>query len=98
MYQAIILTSDGPIATIKLNRPERLNAFGGPMREEILDALEKIAKDDSIRVVIATGEGRGFSAGGDIQNLKQLCDSNDEGGFRGVLAQGQNITRTMRSL
>jgi 2-(1,2-epoxy-1,2-dihydrophenyl)acetyl-CoA isomerase len=98
MYQTIIFSTSDAIATIKLNRPEKLNAFGGPMREEILDALEKIAKDDRIRVVIVTGEGRGFSAGGDIQNLKHLRDNKDEGGFRGVLAQGQNITRTMRSL
>ena len=69
MYEAIIFTTDGPIATIKLNRPEKLNAFGGPMREEILDALAKIAGDDRIRVLVVTGEGRGFSAGGDIGHL-----------------------------
>jgi enoyl-CoA hydratase/carnithine racemase len=43
MYQAIIFAVDGPIATIRLNRPDKLNAFGGPMRDEILDALEKVA-------------------------------------------------------
>jgi 2-(1,2-epoxy-1,2-dihydrophenyl)acetyl-CoA isomerase len=97
MYRTIIFGSAGPVATIRLNRPEKLNAFGGPMREEILDALEKIAADDRIRVVIVTGEGRGFSAGGDIQHLKHLRDNKDENGFRNVLAQGQKITRTMRS-
>jgi enoyl-CoA hydratase/carnithine racemase len=97
MYETIIVTV-GSIATIKLNRPEKLNAFGGPMREEILDALDKIAADDGIRAVIVTGEGRGFSAGGDIQHLKHLRDNRDENGFRNVLAQGQKITRTMRSL
>src|SRR2546426_2221367 len=98
MRQTIIYTSAGTIATIKLNRPEKLNAFGGPMREEILAALEEIATDDKIRVVVVTGEGRGFSAGGDIQHLKQLRDHKDEQGFRTVLAQGQKITRAMRSL
>jgi enoyl-CoA hydratase/carnithine racemase len=98
MYQTIIVTLAGPIATIKLNRPEKLNAFGGPMREEILDALGKMATDDQIRVVIVTGEGRGFSAGGDIQQLKRLRDSRDEQGFRDILAQGQKITHIMRSL
>ncbi len=39
MYQSIIFSTDGAIATIKLNRPHKLNAFGGPMREEVLDAL-----------------------------------------------------------
>jgi 2-(1,2-epoxy-1,2-dihydrophenyl)acetyl-CoA isomerase len=98
MYQSIIFTTEGPIATIKLNRPEKLNAFGGPMREEILDALSIIAADDRVRVVVVTGEGRGFSAGGDIAHLKFLRDNKDEQGFRAVLAKGQKITRTMRAL
>src|ERR1700747_3411598 len=98
MYQTIILATDGPIATIKLNRPEKLNAFGGPMREELLDIFGKIAVDDRVRVVIVTGEGRGFSAGGDIEHLKHLRDNKDEAGFRNILAQGQKITRNMRSL
>ena len=98
MYETVILTTAGPVTTIKLNRPEKLNAFGGPMREEIVDALDKIAGDDQIRAVIVTGEGRGFSAGGDIQNLKNLRDKKDEAAFRSLLAKGQRITRTMRSL
>src|SRR6059036_3922822 len=98
MYQTIIFSTADSIATIKLNRPEKLNAFGGPMREEILDALEKIAREDDIRAVIVTGEGRAFSAGGDIQHLKQLRDNKDESGFRNILSYGQKITRAMRSL
>jgi len=98
VYEAIIFTTDGPIATIKLNRPDKLNAFGGPMREEILDVLAKIGADDAVRVVIVTGEGRGFSAGGDIDHLKRLRENKDEEGFRQVLANGQRITKTMRSL
>jgi enoyl-CoA hydratase/carnithine racemase len=98
MYQTVILTTDGPVATIKLNRPDKLNAFGGPMREEVIDALDTVGRDERVRAVIVTGEGRGFSAGGDIQNLKQLRDSKDEKGVRGLLAQGQRITRTIRSL
>jgi enoyl-CoA hydratase/carnithine racemase len=98
MYQAIIFAVDGPIATIRLNRPDKLNAFGGPMREEIIDALDRVAADDSIRVVIVTGEGRGFSAGGDIHHLKQLRENRDEAGFRAILAMGQMITRRMRAL
>jgi len=98
MYEAIILSTDGPIATIKLNRPDKLNAFGGPMREEILDALAKIAFNDAVRVLVVTGEGRGFSAGSDIDHLKKLREAKDEEGFRRVLANGQKITETMRAL
>jgi enoyl-CoA hydratase/carnithine racemase len=98
MYDAIIFATDGPIATIKLNRPDKLNAFVGPMREEILDVLARVSADDRIRVLIVTGEGRGFSAGGDIDHLKQLRETKDEAGFRRILANGQMIARTMRSL
>jgi 2-(1,2-epoxy-1,2-dihydrophenyl)acetyl-CoA isomerase len=98
VYQTIILGTAGPIATLKLNRPQKLNAFGGPMREELLDVFGNIAANDTIRVIIVTGEGRGFSAGGDIEHLKQLRDNKDEDGFRSLLAQGREITRTIRSL
>jgi len=98
MYQCIILETEGPIATIRLNRPEKLNAFGGSMREEILGALDVIAGDDRIRAVVVTGEGRGFSAGGDIDHLKQVRENKDEEKFRSVLATGQKITRSLRAL
>jgi 2-(1,2-epoxy-1,2-dihydrophenyl)acetyl-CoA isomerase len=98
MYQTIIYTTEGPLATIRLNRPEKLNAFGGPMRDEILQALDIIAADPALRAVIVTGEGRGFSAGGDIDHLKHLRENKDEAGFRAILDKGQSITRTMRAL
>jgi enoyl-CoA hydratase/carnithine racemase len=98
MYEAIIFTTDGAIATLKLNRPDKLNAFGGPMREEILDVLAKVEAADTVRVLIVTGEGRGFSAGGDIDHLKRLRENKDEAGFRQVLAHGQQITRAIWSL
>jgi len=98
MYETIIFTAEDSIGLLKLNRPEKLNAFGGPIRDEILDLLGKIASDDNIRVLVVTGEGRGFSAGGDIDHLKHLCENKDEEGFRSVLAKGQQITRAMRAL
>jgi enoyl-CoA hydratase/carnithine racemase len=97
-YQAIIFTTDGPIATIKLNRPDKLNAFGGPMREEIIDALGRVSSDKGLRALIITGEGRGFSAGGDIDHLKNLREHKDEDGFRDLLANGQQIAKIMRSM
>lgn len=98
MYETIIFTTDGSVATIKLNRPDKLNAFGGPMREEILHVLDRISPDTSVRVLIVTGAGRGFSAGGDINQLKHLRDNKDERGFRDILRKGQQITRAMRAL
>jgi 2-(1,2-epoxy-1,2-dihydrophenyl)acetyl-CoA isomerase len=98
MYDSIILSAEGAITTIKLNRPDKLNAFGGSMREELLDAVSAVAADSNIRVLVVTGEGRGFSAGGDIDYLKKIREEKDEQAFRALLSAGQTITRMFRSM
>src|SRR5690349_3995343 len=98
MYTAVILEFDGPIATIRLNRPDKLNAIGGAMRDEILHALETARATDTVRVILLTGEGRGFSAGGDISNLHSIRLARAESEFRTILSTGQQITRYIRAL
>jgi 2-(1,2-epoxy-1,2-dihydrophenyl)acetyl-CoA isomerase len=97
-FETIILSGDGPIRTITLNRPDKLNAIGGPMREEISSALRSIEQAKDSRVVILTGAGRGFCAGGDIDNLRKLREANDEAGFQRILAKGKGISRLIRSM
>ena len=57
--------TDGPLAIVTLNRPDRLNALTGQTMAEIGEALARLAADDSVTVGIVTGAGRGFCAGGD---------------------------------
>ncbi len=97
-YETIILETDSSVATITLNRPDKLNAIGGPMREEIGDALKQIESDPELRVGVLTGAGRGFCAGGDIDNLKRLREDGDEQGFQEILAKGKGISRYIRSM
>lgn len=97
-YQAIVYAVDGPTAILRLNRPDRLNAIGGPMREEIWSVLEMVRRTADIRVLVITGEGRGFCAGGDIENLKRLRESRDEHGFRAILSRGRGIAQFIRAL
>ena len=65
-HTQITYAVDDGIATITLNRPERLNAFTNTMMRELLDAFDRVDADDEVRVVIVTGAGRGFCAGADL--------------------------------
>jgi enoyl-CoA hydratase/carnithine racemase len=65
-YREIAYETADQIATITLDRPERLNAFTNRMRDELIDAIDRVDADDEVRVAIVTGRGRGFCAGADL--------------------------------
>lgn len=66
----ILLDRDGPIATITLNRPNKLNAYTTTMGDEITSAFRSLRDDERVRVVILTGAGRAFCAGVDLDHLR----------------------------
>ncbi|HVN84312.1 MAG TPA: enoyl-CoA hydratase-related protein [Candidatus Binatia bacterium] len=65
-YEQILCEQSGGVATITLNRPERLNAFTGIMGRELHEAFRDLDDDDGVRAIIVTGAGRGFCAGADL--------------------------------
>lgn len=67
-YEHIELDIDDGIATIWLNRPDKMNSFTERMRYEILDAFDRTDADDAVRAVIVTGRGRAFCAGADLSS------------------------------
>ncbi|MPZ24268.1 MAG: enoyl-CoA hydratase [Dehalococcoidia bacterium] len=70
-YEQIIYDVDDGVATITLNRPERLNAFSEVMLREWADAIRVSQSRDDVRAVVVTGSGRGFCAGGDMKDASQ---------------------------
>lgn len=71
-YREIIYEVDDPVATITLNRPERLNAWTDTMGEELRDAIGRAEHDASVVGIVITGAGKGFCAGADLKTLSNL--------------------------
>jgi 2-(1,2-epoxy-1,2-dihydrophenyl)acetyl-CoA isomerase len=67
MAQDLIVSMEDGVALLTMNRPDSLNALGGSMLTEMLEALTAIASDTAVGCVVLTGAGRGFSAGGDMK-------------------------------
>ncbi len=80
--EATKLSIDGHIATITFNRPERLNAVNEDLTRDFYRALDEITDNDNVWVVILTGEGRGFCAGADINNMRSRAEGDGAGTAR----------------
>jgi enoyl-CoA hydratase len=68
-YELIVLSKEGPVATIQLNRPEVLNALNLQLMDEVIAALEELEQDPETRCAIITGNERAFAAGADIKEM-----------------------------
>jgi 2-(1,2-epoxy-1,2-dihydrophenyl)acetyl-CoA isomerase len=71
MTETLAVRRDGAVAELRLNRPERLNAFDVPSFERFRHALEDVALDPAVRSVIVTGAGNAFCAGGDVAAMEE---------------------------
>jgi 2-(1,2-epoxy-1,2-dihydrophenyl)acetyl-CoA isomerase len=67
----LIETIENGIATLTFNRPERLNALSTPIMQGLLDGLPRLAGDPAVKVVVLTGAGRAFCAGGDVKSMAE---------------------------
>jgi methylglutaconyl-CoA hydratase len=92
-YQTIQLAYDARIATITLNRPDKRNAISFELIDDLLQALEEVAKSDAL-VVILTGAGKAFCSGMDLDNLKALLGRSPEQN----LQDSQTMVRLFRAL
>jgi 2-(1,2-epoxy-1,2-dihydrophenyl)acetyl-CoA isomerase len=97
-YENIDVTEDSGIVTITLNRPDKLNALVGHMRRDLAEALEAAGSERNVRVVVITGAGSGFCAGGDLAYATELMDRNDSEEFARLLGAARRVVTAIRHM
>ncbi len=94
MTDVVLYEAEDGIATITLNRPDRLNAMNAALLAGVVEALEAAVFDSAVRVVILTGAGRGFCAGGDLT----ATDTLGTGSIESRIGMLQNLQRSSKLL
>src|SRR4030095_12571307 len=77
-YKSLIYEVKDAIATLTLNRPERLNALGGTLRDDLHDAVLRASGDADVLVIVVTGAGKGFCSGGDVKAMNEVKEGRAE--------------------
>lgn len=90
--ETVVLERHGRIALLTFNRPEKLNALNYAMIDRLMQRLDDIEADDGIGVVVLTGAGRAFSAGGDIHEFTESVKAGVETAMRAFVRRGQGMT------
>ena len=86
MYQQLLYSVEDPIATITMNRPERLNAMTPFMEGELKHAIGRAEADPAVVAIVLTGAGRGFCAGADLKNLQGIQEGKGFGEASSLVA------------
>ena len=90
-YETISLEVENKVATLTINRPKMMNAFNEQLVWDMGDATEKVKNDSQIRVLVITGEGRGFSAGADLTERDASWSDTKDALIRGYYPFLKNI-------
>ena len=98
MSKSVLLEQSSGVATVTLNRPDKLNAFTDEMLSTLGDHLKRLSRDDEARCVVITGNGRAFSAGQDLDSVRERAESGDMS-FREHLEKSYNpLIRRIRTM
>lgn len=92
------LSLSAGVATITLDRPERLNAFAGTMRDDLTRAVEHAAALPGTRVLVISGAGRAFSAGADVDVMTDLLERGDRETFHRFVEAGIRAVQQIRAV
>jgi enoyl-CoA hydratase/carnithine racemase len=96
-YQFLQLEKQNAAGILRFNRPERLNAFEGVMVKEVPVALRELLEDEGVRVVILTGNGKGFCAGADVNYLMELAAAKDLARGKILVSSGSEIVEMIHA-
>ena len=88
-YTVLEVTTLGPVLHVRLNRPDVRNAFNGAVVEQLRHAFERASSDPAARVVVLSGNGPSFSAGADLQWMRQQADLPKHENERGAAAMAE---------
>jgi 2-(1,2-epoxy-1,2-dihydrophenyl)acetyl-CoA isomerase len=94
----VLVERDGAIGWIRINRPERLNAFAGTMRDDIAAALDTLEADADILCVVIIGTGPAFSTGGDVTVMAELVESRDIDRFESLVRAGAAVVQRIEAM
>jgi len=99
-YKSVLLEVSDGVATVTLNRPDKLNAFTTPMAGDLIAILKTVGEDRGVRCVLLTGAGRAFSAGQDLADPAMAFGAGGEGPDIGIVVDGcyNALVRTIRGL
>jgi len=95
MSEVVTKSVEAGVALLTLNRPERLNAWTPELGSAYFDLLEECAADPEVRTIVVTGEGRGFCAGADMQDLQALGSGDIDGAERRADDRPQTFPTTI---
>jgi len=94
----LLETIQDGIATLVMNRPDRLNALNNELSAALNEALSRVGSDESVRVVVLTGAGRAFCAGGDLAAIGKGREARDIEQLRPILRAGMQAVLKMRTI
>jgi len=96
MADAVLVHRENAVATVVLNRPEKLNAFNDELRDAMVATLPPVLADDSVRVVVITGAGRAFCAGADIGYMQGLLETKNWKSAEALVESGRIVVTSIR--
>jgi 2-(1,2-epoxy-1,2-dihydrophenyl)acetyl-CoA isomerase len=91
-YKCLLYEVKDAVATLTLNRPDRLNALGDTLRDDLHDAVLRASGDGEVRVMVITGAGKGFCSGGDVKAMNEAKESRTERPILDKVAPGRDRT------